>query len=119
MARIRASLSGGSASLNLLSPDTYKVLESVSSGNTIISVTQKPRWIVLAVWSVSGSSGCFAIVDVTNNTAKMCGYWSSSLKDWQDFSSWTEYFTTVSNSQVIYNNARWGGAHRLNVFIYY
>lgn len=106
---------------NFMSPDKTQVISSSTGGTTNISVTQKPRYIVMATWNAAGSQygGMLGIVDVTNNTAKRIGYSSSSIS-WSDWSGYTGYFTSITSSQVTYkSNWSTNTATRSMILIYY
>lgn len=118
MAFYRCNLGGG---INLLNADKVQVIGS-STGTTNITVTQKPRYIVMATWTASGTqyNGQVGIVDVVNNTAKRCGYWSSAGQSWSAWTNWTNYFTSITASRVTYNSAAWSSAtSRAMILIYY
>ena len=106
---------------NFMSPDVTKVISSSSGGTTNITVTQKPRYIILACWNANGSSygGMIGIVDVTNSTAKRMGYWSSASQAWSDWSGYTGYFTSITSTSVTFKAGWSTNASRYMILIYY
>ena len=107
--------------IDLLSPDVqYDNASASTSGTADIAVTQKPRLIIMAVWSRGNTyAGQLGIYDVENNVAKRKGYWSSSAVSWSDWSNVANFFPTITDTKVTYNIAAWGGAHRVYINIYY
>ena len=106
---------------NFMSPDKTQLISSSTGGTTNISVTQKPRYIVMATWNAAGSQygGMLGIVDVTNSTAKRMGY-SSSAISWTDWSAYNTYFTSITSSTVTYkSNWSTNTATRSMILIYY
>ena len=107
---------------NFMSPDKTQVISSSTGGTTNISVTQKPRYIVMATWNAAGSQygGMLGVVDVTNSTAKRLGYSSSGSISWSDWSGYTSYFTSITSSTVTYKS-NWSttSACRSMILIYY
>lgn len=102
-------------------PDkTYQNNSAGSSGSVDITVTKKPRYIVLGAWSRSGSSyyGMVGIIDVTKNQAYRMGIFSQGAfsEDWENY---TTYFPTISSTKVTYSYAGYGGNHRAQIMIYY
>ena len=106
---------------NFLAPDVTKIIASSSGGTTNITVTQKPRYIVLATWNASGSlfGGELAVIDVTNETAKRMGYGTNGAISWGDWSGYTSYFTSITSSSVTYKSAWSSNACRSMILIYY
>lgn len=106
---------------NFMSPDKTQVISSSTGGTTNISVTQKPRYIVMATWNAAGSQygGMLGVVDVTNSTAKRLGYSSGSIS-WGNWSGYADYFTSITSSTVTYkSNWSTNTATRSMILIYY
>ncbi len=100
-------------------PDKTFVNNSAgSSGAVDISVTQKPRYIILGVWARgSGYQGMVGIIDVTKSQAYRMGYFSSAVSE--SWTGYTNYFTTISSTKVTYSYAGFGGNSRVQILMYY
>lgn len=100
-------------------PDkSYTNASMANNATASITVTQKPRYIVMSVSSTT-NAGTFQVglYDVENNTAYRYGYWSNA---WQNgtWSTRSDYITSVSSSSVGIKNS-WGGTARIAVGCYY
>jgi len=102
-------------------PDkTYQNATAGSSGTVTISVTQKPRYIVIGHWGrTTNYYGFLGIVDVVQNKAYRMGQRSAGAyaEDWS--SSYASYFTTISATQVIYDLSAFGANSRVQIQIFY
>lgn len=111
---------GGGLNLDLMNPDLTWQANATKTSNTI-TVTQKPRYIVLDIWSAYGSSygGMLGIIDVENNTAKRMGYWNSAKREWTNWDNWTSYITSITSSQVVYNASAWDNNNSRAAILFY
>ena len=90
-----------------------------TSGTATITVTQKPRYIVYSMWSrTSNYYGFTGIIDVTNNQAYRMGYMASGAIS-ESWTNWSNFFTTVSASQVIYAYNAVSYNSRIQIQIFY
>lgn len=100
-------------------PDkTYSNDSAPSSGSVDITVTQKPRYIILGLWHRANAyQGLVGIIDVTKSKGYRMGYFSSAVSG--DWTNYTSYFPTISSSKVTYSYAAFAGASRVKIMIYY
>lgn len=105
-------------------PDVeYNNPSAGTSGTAEITVTRKPRYILCAMWTTTGTgyAGQLGIIDVDNEKAIRAGYIGSTLAS-HNFEDWTNvssYFPTISDTQVIYDISAWTADHRVYIGIYY
>ena len=100
-------------------PDkTYANNSAGSSGSVDITVTKKPRYIILGVWTRGNTyQGMVGIIDVTKNQAYRMGYFTSAVAE--SWTNYTSYFTTISSTKVTYSYAGFSGNSRVQILIYY
>lgn len=100
-------------------PDkTYQNNSAGTSGSVDITVTKKPRYIILGVWTRSNTyQGMVGIIDVTKNQAYRMGYFTSAVAE--SWTNYTSYFTTISSTKVTYSYAGFSGNSRVQILIYY
>lgn len=100
-------------------PDkTYQNNSAGTSGSVDITVTKKPRYIILGVWTRSNTyQGMVGIIDVTKNQAYRMGYFTSAVAE--AWTNYTSYFTTISSTKVTYSYAGFSGNSRVQILIYY
>ena len=101
-------------------PDkTYANNTAGTSGSVDITVTKKPRYIAVGIWSrTSNYRGLLGIIDVNGNKAYRMGYVGSGAVS-ESWSGYTNYFTTISASKVTYSYAGFGENHRVQIQIFY
>lgn len=101
-------------------PDKYFFNETAgTSGTHSIPVTKKPRYLVYEMWSrTSNYYGFTGIVDVANNKAWRIGYMASGIVN-AEWTNWTNFFTTVSSSSVVYAYNALSYNARVGVHVYY
>ena len=112
----------GGTSLDLTNPDAQTAINSATTSSTTnISVTKKPRYIVVMIWDRSGSNYNFmlGIVDVAKSTGKRCGYLSAGATSWTTWTGYVDYFPAITSSAVAYSGSTWGRNHRVHILIYY
>ncbi len=113
---------GGGLNLDLMNPDVTKIITSSKNGTTNIPVTQKPRYIIVAIWGAENSvyNGMLAVLDVEGASGKNIGYYSNSAQSWADWSTWQNYFTSITTTNVTYKAAfSTSYATRNMILIYY
>ena len=100
-------------------PDrTFTNDSAPSSGAVDISVTQKPRYIILGLWHRANAyQGLVGIIDVTKSKGYRMGYFSSAVSG--DWSNYTSYFPTISSNIVTYSYSAFAGVSRVKIMIYY
>lgn len=120
MAFFRAGGSGGNLPNFGGTPDkTFQNNTAGTSGSSTITVTKKPRYIVMGVWSRSNTyAGFVAVVDVQNSRAYRMGIGNSGAYT-TDWPAYTNYLTTISATQVVYSYVPYGGIHRVQIQIFY
>ena len=98
-----------------------EVLNGVSSGIDTITVSKKPRYIFYsATMLASPYNGFLGIIDVEKGQAVRAGYYGSAAHTtFEDWSTYTNVFTTISDSQVVYNQAAYSASHRATIAMYY
>lgn len=98
---ILRKIGGGMKGVDLLNPDVTRVIVATTSAQTI-SVTQKPRYIIMATWQATGSNyaGRVGVVDVDNSTGKRMGRLNTASQQWDVWTTWSDSFTTISSTQV-------------------
>ena len=100
-------------------PDkTFQNNSAGSSGSVDITVTKKPRYIILSAWArTSAYRGMVGIIDVAKNQAYQMGYSNGAIeRAWTDY---TTYFPTISSTKVTYDYAGFAGNSRVQILIYY
>ena len=120
MALFRCSSGSGGGGGNLpVSPNTVYTNPNMASNATAsLSVTQKPKFIIiaLAAYSSAGTYGTF-IYNVEENAAYRYGYFNGAFQNGV-FANISNYITSVTDSAVDIKNS-WGSAVRMIVGAYY
>jgi hypothetical protein len=100
-------------------PDkTYSNDSAPSSGSVDISVTKKPRYIILGIGQKATTyQTLVGIIDVTKSKGYRMGFFSSAVSG--DWTNYTSYFPTISSSKVTYSYAAFNGSSRVKILIYY
>lgn len=121
MAFVEVSSGGGSV-LPVLgqTPDKYIVFDTAgTSGTSQINVTQKPRFLLYSMWSrTSNYYGFLGVVDVENNRAYRSGYMASGITN-AAWTNWQNFFTTVSDTKVVYSFGALSYNSRVAIHVYY
>lgn len=107
------------ANLSTAPSKTYTNANLANNASATITVTQKPRFIVLSLCNkTNAQSFLTGIINVNKGTAYRFGYWSSAFhnEDWS--SGYSNYITSVSSSGVTVTNA-YGNAVTIVVGCYY
>lgn len=99
-------------------PDVYQITSGTTSTITNITVTKKPRYIVLGVSSVN-NTGMLATIDVKNSKAYRMGYWSNANQYSSNWTGYTAYVKSITNTNVQVCNAFSSSSHKMYVAIYY
>lgn len=98
---------------------TYQNNTAGTSGTVDITVSQKPRYIVVAIWGRNSNyRGFLGVVDVEQQKGYRMGYVTSGAVD-ESWSGYANYFTTISATKVTYNTAGFGENHRVQIQIFY
>lgn len=121
-ARMDMGGSGGEDHVNLgISPDAKWSSNGstlANNGTANVTVTQKPRFIVLVMFSNSNAGqGLWGIYDVEKNQAYRYGFWSSSVQD-ANWTNYNLYIKSVTATNVSIKNS-YGGSCRVWVNCYY
>ena len=116
--RTQAQASGG-ATVDFSSPDLTSNFTLSSNGTKTITVTKKPKYILMFSGnygsSVSPGYGEADFVDVQNSKGQCVRYYTGGAST---TSTYTNIFTTISASQVVVKNT--GTTYRrFNVAIWY
>ena len=90
-----------------------------SSGSVDITVTQKPRYILLSIWSRNSNYyGYMGVVDVVNNQAWLCGYLATGSEN-RAWPTYTNLFTTISDTKITFNYGAFAAVNRTQIMIFY
>lgn len=114
---------GGNSGTDLsLPPDIEWHTTSIANGTTHnIAVTQKPKYIIIALGPTSSASGStmIGIYNAETDTAYRYASWGAPLA-WHNevWTVWNNYITSVTSSNVTVKNG-WGGTVAMAVGIYY
>lgn len=101
-------------------PDkTYQNNTAGTSGAADITVSQKPRYIVVAIWGRNSNyRGFLGVVNVEQQKGYRMGYVASGAVN-ESWSGYSNYLTTISATKVTYNIAGFGENHRVQIQIFY
>lgn len=109
---------GGSGTDTARQPDVIYQNASMSQNATAnIAVTQMPKVIELVSSNSSGSASC-GVYNVDTQDGWLFGYWSSSMQS-QYWTAASNYFTSITSSNIAFKNAGFSGTSRITVAVYY
>ena len=99
---IFGELSGGNAPNLGVAPDAFWANNGTAlagNGTATVTVTQKPRYVVVLMIHSTTNIGLMGFYDTENESAYLFGYWSGAVQDgtWSNYSS---YITSVTSSSV-------------------
>ena len=114
--------SGAIDSFDLMAPDAEGAVNAATTSTYYeLSVTQKPRYIIIVVISRSSSyTGFIGVIDRSGSStiAKRRGYLNSGAVSWETWTNWSDYIQ-VTNTKVYYDGESYGGNHRMHMLVYY